>query len=146
MKLKDYKPEELEVMSYDDIALLVLESAGKKMKTIDLFKSVIKALGETENLDKVGDFYSVLATNKNFILLDNGFWDLKSKHNSKVVIEDEEEDISETLDELPELKDESEEEEEDIFYETDDTDDDADDDDLKDLLIIDPDEDNPNIM
>ena len=32
MKLKDYKKEELENMGYDDLAVLVLEDAGKKLK------------------------------------------------------------------------------------------------------------------
>ena len=138
MKLKDYKKDELELMGYDDIAILVLEESGKKMKVADIFKKVCDALelSESDYENQIGDFFELLSTNKNFIMLENGFWDLKSKHNSKVVI-DEEEDVSEVSEEYEEDLEETEEE--DIFYENDD-DDDVVEDDLNDLVIIDMDE------
>ena len=138
MKLKDYKKEELELMGYDDIAIIVLQESGKKMKIADIFKKICDALemSESEYENRIGDFFELLSTNKNFIMLENGFWDLKSKHNSKVVI-DEEEEVSEVLEEDEEELEETEEE--DIFYENDD-DDDIVEDDLNDLVIIDMDE------
>lgn len=144
MKLKDYSKEEIEAMGYDDIAELVLRETGKKMKTIDLYKKVNSLLdnGEADNMDKIGDFFELLSTNKKFALI-SGQWDLKSKHNSKVIIEDDDDEIIESAEDMPELKEEDENE--DIFYESDDNDDD-DDDDLKDLLIIDEDEDDAGIM
>lgn len=139
MKLKDYKKDELELMGYDDIAIIILQEAGKKMKIIDIFKKICDLLEmpESEYENKIGDFFELLSTNKNFIMLENGFWDLKSKHNSKVVI-DEEEDVSEISEEDEEELEETEEEK-DIFYENDD-DDDIVEDDLNDLVIIDMDD------
>jgi DNA-directed RNA polymerase subunit delta len=143
MKLKDLTKAELEAMSYDDIAELILKETNRQMKINELFKEVcnLLELSEAEFMDKLPAFFDVLSTDQRFIMLENGLWDLKIKHSVKVVVdnEDEEEDVEEDLD-LEDL-DEVEEDEEDIF--TDDNDDDDltdDDDDLKDLVIIDEDE------
>ncbi len=138
MKLKDYKKEDLELMGYDDIAVLVLQEVNKKMKITDLFKKVCNLLGlsDKEYEQRIGDFFELLSTNKNFIMLENGYWDLKSKHNSKVIIDEDDEEIVDSIDEDEEIDDE---EEEDIFYDGDD-DDDVEEDDLKDLVVIDGDE------
>lgn len=138
MKLTDYNKDELELMGYDDIAIIVLQESKKKMKITDIFKKICDTLGmsESEYENKIGDFFELLSTNKNFIMLENGFWDLKSKHNSKVVIDEEEEDIADVSEEEEDIE-ETNEEEEDIFYETDD---DEVEDDLNDLVIIDMDE------
>ena len=143
MKLKDLTKAELEAMSYDDIAELILKETNRQMKINELFKEVcnLLELSEAEFMDKLPAFFDVLSTDQRFLMLENGLWDLKSKHSVKVVVdnEDEEEDVEEDLD-LEDLEEEQEEEE-DIF--TDDNDDDDltdDDDDLKDLVIIDEDE------
>lgn len=138
MKLKDYKKEDLELMGYDDIAVLVLQEVNKKMKITDLFKKVCNLLGlsDKEYEQRIGDFFELLSTNKNFIMLENGYWDLKSKHNSKVIIDEDDEEIVDSIDEDEEIDDE---EEEDIFYDGDD-DDDVQEDELKDLVVIDGDE------
>lgn len=138
MKLKDYKKEDLELMGYDDIAVLVLQEVNKKMKITDLFKKVCNLLGlsDKEYEQRIGDFFELLSTNKNFIMLENGYWDLKSKHNSKVIIDEDDEEIVDSIDEDEEIDDEDEE---DIFYDGDD-DDDVQEDDLKDLVVIDGDE------
>lgn len=143
MKLKDLTKAELEAMSYDDIAELILKETNRQMKINELFKEVcnLLELSENEFMDKLPAFFDVLSTDQRFLMLENGLWDLKTKHSVKVVVdnEDEEEDVEEDLD-LEDLEEEQEEEE-DIF--TDDNDDDDltdDDDDLKDLVIIDEDE------
>ena len=143
MKLKELTKAELEAMSYDDIAELVLKETNRQMKINELFKEVcnLLELSEAEFMDKLPAFFDVLSTDQRFLMLENGLWDLKVKHSVKVVVdnEDEEEDVEEDLD-LEDLEEEQEEEE-DIF--TDDNDDDDltdDDDDLKDLVIIDEDE------
>ena len=143
MKLKDLTKAELEAMSYDDIAELILKETNRQMKINELFKEVcnLLELSEAEFMDKLPAFFDVLSTDQRFLMLENGLWDLKVKHSVKVVVdnEDEEEDVEEDLD-LEDLEEEQEEEE-DIF--TDDNDDDDltdDDDDLKDLVIIDEDE------
>ena len=40
MKLKTVSKEELETMSYDDVAYVILKEAGKKMSLTDLFDKV----------------------------------------------------------------------------------------------------------
>lgn len=141
MKLKDLSKEELEAMSYDDIALMILTESGKQYKINELFKKVCDLIGLSENefMDKLPAFFEVLSTDHRFIMLENGLWDLKTKHSTKVVFEtDDEEEIEEI--ELEEVEEEEiEEEEEDIFRDNEDEIDD-DDDDLKDLVIIDEDE------
>ena len=39
-KLKDITKEELELMSFDDIAYLILKEKGKKMKTVEIFGKI----------------------------------------------------------------------------------------------------------
>ena len=141
MKLKELTKAELEAMSYDDIAELILKETNRQMKINELFKEVcsLLELSESEFMDKLPAFFDVLSTDHRFLMVENGLWDLKSKHSVKVVVDNEEEDIEEDID-LEDLEEEPEDEE-DIF--TDDNNDDDltdDDDDLKDLVIIDEDE------
>ncbi|MGM9834678.1 MAG: DNA-directed RNA polymerase subunit delta [Bacilli bacterium] len=143
MKLKDYSKAELEAMSYDDIAYIILSESNNKMKINTLFKKVCDLLGLSDNVftDKIGDFFEILSTDQRFIMLTDGSWDLKTKHGSaKIVIDDEEDDMlaDDVEDEEDEYENE-EDEEKDLYYDTDETDD-QDDDDLKDLVIIDEDE------
>ncbi len=143
MKLKDLTKAELEAMSYDDIALMVLSESNRQMKINELFKEVCNhlELSEDEFVDKLPAFFDVLSTDHRFIMLENGLWDLRTKHATKVVLdpEEDEEDIEEDID-LEEIE-EDEEEKEDIYADEDDTDDLTDeDDDLKNLVIIDEDE------
>ena len=90
-------------------------------------------------MDKLPAFFDVLSTDQRFIMLENGLWDLKTKHSVKVVVDNEDEE-DEDIEEDLELDDIEEEQEEDIYAEDNDDDDIADDDDLKDLVIIDEDE------
>ena len=143
MKLKDLTSAELETMGYDEIAYLILEDSGKKMKLLDLYKKVCKLLNLPEETveNRITDFFELLSINKKFVLLKNGYWDLATKHQQDIVIEDEEEDIiGEDVSEDMEEEIEEEEEDEDIFYDGDLDTDDEDEDDLKDLVIIDEDE------
>ena len=141
MKLKDLSKEELEAMSYDDIALMILTESGKQYKINELFKKVCDLLGLTENefMDKLPAFFEVLSTDHRFIMLENGLWDLKTKHSTKVVYDEteDEEEIEEIDSE--DIEEDENEEDEDIFNDNEDEIDD-DDDDLKDLVIIDEDE------
>lgn len=140
MSLKNMSKEELETMGYDEIAYLVLEEAGKKMKLLDLFKKVCKVLELPEQTveDQIGDFFEMLSINKKFVLLENGFWDLSTNHLQDIVVEDEEDINTEEINEEDEEEIE-ENEEEDIFYDND-LDNDDDDNDLQDFVIIDEDE------
>jgi len=145
MKLKDLTKEELEAMSYDDIALMILSESNSQMKINELFKKVCDLLGlsDDEFVDKLPAFFDILSTDHRFIMLENGLWDLKTRHATKVVIEqeDDDDDLDESI-ELEEIEDDEEEkEDENIYADDDDADDLTDeDDDLKNLVIIDEDE------
>ena len=141
MKLKDLSREELEAMSYDDIALMIITESGKQYKINELFKQVCDLLGLSEAvfMDKLPAFFDVLSTDHRFIMLENGTWDLKTKHSTKVVFESDDEEDLEEIEAEEEIEEEIEEENEDIFNDNEDEIDD-DDDDLKDLVIIDEDE------
>ena len=142
MNLKDIPKEELESMSYDEIAYLVLEKNGKKMKLLDLFKKVCKVLDLPEETveERIADFFELLSINKKFVLLPNGYWDLSTNHVQDMVVEDEEDTEVELEEDTEDTLEDEENEEDDIFYDTDLDDSDDDDDDLKDLVIIDDEE------
>ena len=135
MKVK-LTQEEIDSMSYDDVAFLILKAYAKKMDTSELFKKVIKAmyLPEDEFTRGLGDFFELLITDKRFIMLENGFWDLKINHSTKIVFDDEDDD-----DDFDLIDDDDEdieiEEDEEINYD-DDTVDDDDVDELENLVII----------
>lgn len=143
MSLKTMNKEDLELLSNKDIAKMILEENGKTENTAELFKKIISLLELPESVfeNKIADFYTALATDKRFILLDNGQWDLRSNHTSDKLIkvsEDDDEDEDEETE-----KEESEEDEldEDNFDDTDDEDYDEDtNEELKDLVVIDEDE------
>ena len=138
MKLKDIPKDELELMGYDDIAYLILEESNKKMKITDLFHKICDLLGLTEKdfENQIADFFGMLTTDKKFIMLENGYWDLRTRHSEKFVVEEDDEEYEDVIEEEPV------EEETDESYYDEDRDDDPDDDDLKDLVIIDEDEEN----
>ena len=140
MSIKNMTKEDLELLSNKDITNLLLEEKGKQT-TPNLFKKIIKLLELPESTfdQKIGDYYTSLTTDKRFILLEDGTWDLRSRHTSDKIIkvdEDEDEDIEEIEEEV------DEEEETDDFDSIDSDDDDIDsgDDDLKDLVVLDEDE------
>lgn len=140
MSLKELSKEELQTMAYDEIAYIILDEAGRKMKILDLFKKVCKVLNLPDETveNRIADFFELLSINKKFVMLKNGYWDLATKHQQDIVIEDEEEIIDEDI-----SNDEEEiveEEEENIFYDNELDNDDDEEDDLKDLVIIDEDE------
>ena len=144
MKLKELSKEELENMAYDDIAFLILSETKKSQKIIDLFNEIGNLVNLPSNVieEKIGDFFEMLNLDKRFIMLDDGTWDLSSRHAKKLVIEDDDDDLA--LDEDDEEENIEEDEEEEIFY--DDQDDEDTDDDLKDLVITDEeDEEGTNI-
>lgn len=144
MRISDISKEELETMNYDDIAYIILNEEKTKMKINILWKKVCDCLELSENdfEDKIGDFFELLTTDKRFIMLEDGSWDLKELHNPKVIIDDDEDDTNLDVEELEDerLEDETEE---DIFYDAD-SDDDLPDDDLDDLVVIDVDEEEAN--
>ena len=88
MKLKNLTKEELEAMAYDDIAYQMLLEGKKKMKITDLFRKICDMLGLSEDdfTNKIADFFEVISTDQRFIMLKNGFWDLRAKHSAKIKV------------------------------------------------------------
>lgn len=139
MKLSKMSKEDLELLSYTNIAKLYLEENKKTMNTADLFHQVcsLLELSEQEYQDKIADFFQSLTTSKEFILLDNGEWDLKTNHKVKIDMDElyedkEEEDIDEDLED-----DDMNEEDE---YNSIDDEEEYAEDDLSDLTILNEDE------
>ena len=140
MKIKNMSREELEMMSYAEIASLILTESKKKMKIAEVFKKICDLLGlsDAEFENGISEFFEIVSTNKLFTVLPGGFCDLKVRHKTKVVLDEEEEEsvVEDETDEEPE-----EEENEEIFYDENADDDDVcDDDELQDFVIIDEDE------
>ena len=144
MKVK-LTPEQLETLSYDDVAFIILESSGKKMKIQDLFKKVIKAmeLPESEFENGIGDFFELLLTDKRFIMLENGFWDLKINHSQKIVFDDDDDEDVELVETTEEADKESEET--DVTYDDDTVETDDAEDELEDLFILDENDDSEGL-
>ncbi len=141
MSIKKMTKEELELLSNKDITNLLLEESKKPMNTAELFKTIISLLELPAKTfeNKIGDYYTSLTTDKRFILLEDGTWDLKSRHTSDKVVKiiDEDDEIEEDL-----VKEEEPEEEieEDNYDDTDEDYDDNAEEDLKDLVVLDEDE------
>ena len=139
MKFKTVSKEELETMPFDDIAYIILKEKGKKMKINDIFKIICDELnlGEDAFENQIADFFALLATEKRFIQLEKGYWDLRENHTSEINIKDIEEELED--DELTEEKEDEdiEEHESDFYDDIDETEDDDTDDDLRDLVIVD---------
>lgn len=139
MKLNKIPKTELELLSYTEIAKMYLEENKTTKNTADLFKEVcnLLELSDEEYVDKIADFFESLTTSKEFILLEDGTWDLKSNHKVKVVIEDIEDESSEEETEESEEDTETDAEDGEIDLIDDDNflDDDSDDD-LADLTIV----------
>ena len=71
------------------------------MNTADLFKEVCKLLelSDSEYQERIGDFFESLTTSKEFILLNDGNWDLRINHSVKIDIDDIYEEIDSEEDE-----------------------------------------------
>lgn len=140
MEIKNLSKEELELMSYNDIAHLLLKDE-QEQSTVALFKRICKLLGlsKSDYENKIGGFYTSLTTDKRFILLDSGNWDLKENHSVKTLkideILDDIEDIE--VEEVFDEEDEEDEDKENIYDENPDDDNEDPAEDYKDLVIVD---------
>ena len=146
MNIDKLSKEELELYSHKDLTYMIIKESGP-MNTADLFKKITDSLELPNSFyeNKIGDYYTTLTTDKRFILLDDGNWDLKEKYLSDKVKKDlDDEELEEDDEDQEEVDDEIEQEndeDEDSFDSTVNDDDfDDSDDDYKDLVIIDEDE------
>lgn len=134
--------EELELMSYNDIAHILLKEQNG-LTTLDLFKKIVEMLELPEKVleSKIGEFYTALTNDKRFLLLEDGKWDLKVNHKSQnLTVEDDLDDYEEPLDDDYDEAIEKEEPEEDDY--SDDQEDDIADvtEEYKNLVIVDEEE------
>ena len=142
--LSDKSREELELLSYTKIAEMYLKEHKKTMNTAELFREICRLLelSDDEYQERIADFFESLTTSKDFILLNDGNWDLKINHSVKIDMDDiyEESDTEEDSmdDEESELS--LEDNYEDESYEEELNEDDLVDDDFSDLTIVDEDE------
>lgn len=140
MSIYDMKKEDLELLSNKDITNLLLEEKGCQ-NTAELFQTIIELLALPKSTfdQKIGDYFTSLTTDKRFLMLEDGTWDLRSRHTSSKIVkvlDDEDDDLE---DFVTETDVENEEETFDLDGDDDDSFDDRDDD-LKDLVVLDEDE------
>lgn len=142
--LSKMSKENLEMLSYAKIAELYLKENKKPMNTANLFKEVCKLLelSDSEYQERIGDFFESLTTSKEFILLNDGNWDLRANHSVKIDIDDIYEEVDSDEEDTEGFDDDDEMSEEDNYDDdyTDNSDDDILDDDYADLNIVDDEE------
>ena len=140
---KEIKREDVENLSYKDIAFMLLEREKKSVNTLDLFTRIVNLLELPSSTieNKIADFYTTLATDKRFILVD-GKWDLRKRHTSDKIIVDETEEEDEEVEEQREDNETVEDEYGDEYTDSNEVDSEFDDDedDLSDLVVIDEEE------
>ena len=110
------------------------------MKINDIFKIICDTLnlGDAAFENQIGDFFALLATEKRFIQLEKGYWDLRENHTAEISIKEIEDELEDdvVLDEEKDMEEDNNDES-DYYDDIDDIDDDKEDDDLKDLVIVD---------
>ena len=85
-------------------------------------------MDEEEYTNKIGDFYTSMTSDKSFILLDSGDWDLSDHHPKKLDLDDD--DVEEDYEEIDEDNEPIEDDLSDDDDNIDDIDDEEDEDDL----------------
>ena len=139
--MKEIKKSDIENLSYKDIANLILTKENQGINTLDLFTKIINLLELPHDTieNKIAEFYTSLATDKRFILLD-GVWDLRNRHTSDKIIMDAIEEDDTDMEEIHDENESIEDEYGDEFREdsvVSDEFNDTEEDDLTDLVILD---------
>lgn len=143
MSVEKMSKEDLELLSNKDITYMILEESKKSINTADLFKKIIKLLELPDSYfdTKIADYYTSLATDKRFVLLNDGTWDLKKRYKSDEIKKHTEEDEDDEEDDQDDEKEVVEDDIEEDNYDDQDTEYDEDaNEELKDLVVIDEDE------
>lgn len=150
MDISKMSKDELELLSYKDIAYHIIKKAKESKTTVALFKEICRLLemSDREYEALIGDFFTSLTTDKRFILLNSSEWDLKENHVVNTVVDESEEDFEDAYEELDEDGEEGLEKEDEFDLDEDgiddlgsedSIDDDEELDDIEDLEIIDED-------
>lgn len=139
--LNKMNKEELEMLSYTKIAEMYLKENKKVMNTAELFREICKLLelSDYDYEEKIGDFFESLTTSKDFILLNDGNWDLKANHSVKIDMDDIYEESDTEEEEIVDDIEMSDEDNYDDDY-NESNDDDIIEDDFAELSIVDEDE------
>lgn len=104
-----------ELYSYDKLTEMILKEKTP-LNTLELFTMIVDKLelGDEYLDDKLGDYYTLLSSDKKFIM-DDGLWDLRERKKSdqiKQIVEEEEDfELEEDFEELIEEDEEDEEDE-----------------------------------
>jgi DNA-directed RNA polymerase subunit delta len=151
MDIRKIGREELELLSFADIAYKIIKQDKEPKTTVVLFKEICKLLGMSDNEYEalIADFFTSLTTDKRFILLNSVNWDLRENHVVNIVVDESEDDYDDTLEEEID-EDENETKETENVYDLDEDgiddlgdeeiiDDDEEFDDIEDLEIVDED-------
>ncbi len=142
MSIQNMNKGDLELLSYKDITNLLLEEKGCQ-NTAELFQKIIELLELPKSMfdQKIGSYFTSLTTDKRFLMLEDGTWDLRSRHTAskilKIIDEEDDDDFEDVTTDSDDV--EMEPDEFDIDGDDDDAFDDRDDD-LKDLVVLDEDE------
>ncbi len=136
MELEQMSKEELDTLSYTDMAEYILKEKKNSMNTVEIFKKICTILdySNDEYSEKIGDFYTSLTTDKRFVFLHINEWDLKARHSVQIVM-DEDDDFEEEIEEDIDEEIEEDIDNENIDVPLDDEIDDEDDE-LEDLAVI----------
>jgi DNA-directed RNA polymerase subunit delta len=104
MDIRKMGKDELELLSYNDIAYNIIKSDKEPKTTVSLFKEICSLLGmsDKEYEALIADFFTSLTTDKRFILLNSVNWDLKENHAINIVVDESEEDFEENYEDLDE--------------------------------------------
>lgn len=104
MNIREIPKEELELLSFNDIAYHIIKEDKASKTTINLFKEICKLLNMSDKQYEalVGDFFTSLTTDKRFILLNSVDWDLKENNVVNIVVDESEEDFEESYEEIEE--------------------------------------------
>ena len=143
MSIEKMSKEDLELLSNKEITYIILEESKKSINTADLFKKIVKLLELPDSYfdTKIADYYTALATDKRFVLLNDGTWDLKNRYKSDEIKKHTEEDEYDEEDDQDDEKELVEDDIEEDNYDDQDTEYDEDaNEELKDLVVIDEDE------
>lgn len=98
MDIRKMSKEELELLSYNDIAYNIIKLDKEPKTTVALFREICDRLEMSENEFEtlIADFFTLLTTDKRFILLNSGNWDLKENHAVNIVIDESEEEYDDS--------------------------------------------------
>lgn len=133
MNIYKMSKEELELLSYTDIAYEILKKEKTHKTTIELLRQIAELLELSDDViaQTISDFYTTLTTDKRFYALPSGEWDLKERHTTKVIIDDDD-DFDVDVDDV-DTSDDEDEEDDSIDY---DSTDDYEENDLEDLVVV----------